>query len=262
VLGNIGITKVQAGESTTTMSLYEFNALTDKTNYLRVKSFRAEYYAELDSFYKKIHEAVISKPFLVIDVRGNGGGAESNYFPLLKYLYTNPIYPDVFQFYATPDIIKRHQESLAVMRADSIRYGKNMIQSTEEIIRQLQAAKMNSFLPPAKQTPITLTTVLPFPRKVILLTDRGCASSCEAFIYNASQSKKVETMGENTGGFVGFGNTQNFKTPCYGYNFQSTTTKYTNLYKYEFTGIPPKVKLQRDIDWIQAAVNRLEKGQF
>jgi hypothetical protein len=261
VLGNIGLRKTGApAADADRKNLYEFKTLTQQTAYLKVTSFDAHLFAELDSFYKSIHPQIIARPYLIIDVRNNGGGAESNYFPLLQYTYTGPIYPDVFRFFATPDHIKRYREALEKMHADSVRYGKDMIRSTEYIIWQLQEAKPYTFLPAPAQTPIRMTPSL-LPRKVIILTNRGCASSCEAFIYNAGQSKKVETMGENTGGYVGYGNVQAFQTPCFGYPFQSTTTKYAKLYRYEFTGLPPKIKPGPGKDWVEAAVDRLEKGK-
>jgi hypothetical protein len=261
-LKDLGLTKVNSQSSNApreNKGFYEFRELNDSTHYLRVSSFWADLNMELDSFYKSIDEHITRKPYLIIDVRNNPGGAEGNYFSLIKYIYTQPIHPDVFEYYATPDNIQRYREAVSRMEADSARYGRGIIQSYRGVVERMVQAKPYTFIQPAKGAVISQDSILSYPKNVVILINRGCASSCEAFVYNASQSSKVVTLGGNTGGFMGYGNTMPLKTPCYNYSFETTTTRYKKLYKYEFTGISPTVELQKGEDWIQKALAFLER---
>ncbi|WP_354353605.1 S41 family peptidase [Pontibacter aydingkolensis] len=67
---------------------YEFKALDKETNYIRLSSFDRGLIDELNAFYESIASDLNSKPFLIIDLRNNGGGDERRYFKLLPYLYT------------------------------------------------------------------------------------------------------------------------------------------------------------------------------
>lgn len=238
---------------------YAFRSLSDSTNYLRVGSFTASLFAELDSFYKSLHSQILGKPYLVIDVRSNGGGSEANYSRLIQYFYADPIYPDEFEYFATPENIQRYREYLALMKADAGRYSARAIENQVYILQQMEAARPFSFFKMNSERPVIRDTAHAWPRKVVILADKGCASSCEAFVYNAGQSKKVVVMGSPTGGFVGYGDAMQHKTPCFGYPFQTTTTKYATLYRYEFKGLPPGIPLKEGTDWIRAAVNHLEQ---
>ena len=65
----------------------EYKTLNDSTSYLRISSFSSELNAKIDSLYKKIDSEILKKPYLIIDVRNNGGGSDGNVYPLLKYIY-------------------------------------------------------------------------------------------------------------------------------------------------------------------------------
>ncbi|WP_460969329.1 S41 family peptidase [Pontibacter aydingkolensis] len=55
---------------------------------MRLSSFDRGLIDELNAFYESIASDLNSKPFLIIDLRNNGGGDERRYFKLLPYLYT------------------------------------------------------------------------------------------------------------------------------------------------------------------------------
>ena len=52
----------------------------------------------------------------------------------------------------------------------------------------------------------TLPAVLPYPRRVAVIVNRGCGSTCEQFVLAARQSKKVTLYGTNTAGVLDYAN--------------------------------------------------------
>ncbi|HEY0751607.1 MAG TPA: S41 family peptidase [Chitinophagaceae bacterium] len=226
---------------------YSFKSLDDKTNYLQLQSFDYRLTNELDSFYTSINDAIKSKPYLVIDLRNNGGGSEGSYLKLLPYAYTKPLSIDSAVVWVSPENIKRYEES--GRPNDSV------------LIKRMKAAKPYSFISQAEDAIYSwaLDSSTVYPKKIALLYNRGTASSAEGMILYYMQSDKVTTMGEPSGGFMGYGNVMSVPTPCGKFTIQCTTIMYAEKSKYEFTGIEPNVKLTKEQDWVQYARDWLNK---
>ena len=220
---------------------YEFKSLDSSTNYLRLSSFDGSLTEELDVFYDSIGSQVKNRPFLIIDLRNNGGGSERSYLKLLQYAYTKPLQIDPAEVWVSAENIKRYEEA---------KHGDN-----KDLIERMKKARPFTFIPQSTETNTTwaLDSVTVFPKKIVLLFNRGTASAAEGMIVYFMQSEKVITMGENSGGYVGYGNVMTAQTPCRKFTIQSTTTKYTEKSKYEFIGIPPMHTVPKKQDWIEYA---------
>lgn len=241
---------------------FEFRELDEQTTYLRLPTFGGEYYSYLDSFYQAVFPKIEAKPYLIIDVRNNGGGSDANVSPLLPLLYTQPIINDeVVEIYATADNASAYERYLERMRADSARYSASTINWFTQMIERMKAAAPGTFIPMSdtEVDTVTLDSVPDLPKKVALLYNRGCASSCETLVFLAQRSDKTILMGENSGGYVGYGNVFSVTTPCHGFGLQVTTTRYRNQRKYEVIGVAPDVRLNNNEDWIEAAKNKLKE---
>ena len=228
---------------------YEFKALNDSTNYIRVSSFDGSLTNELDSFYNEVDTKIKSKPYLVVDIRNNGGGSERSYLNLLQYAYTKPLKLDSSLVWVSPENIKRYEEV-----------------STENnniLIERMKAAKPFTFIPQTEESANTwvLDSATVFPKKIALLFNRGTASSGEGMIVYFMQSDKVITIGENSGGYIGYGNVMTAQTPCEQFTIRSTTTRYFEKSKYEFVGIEPRYKVTKTQDWIRYAEKLLYQGK-
>ena len=224
---------------------YEFREIDSLTNYLRISSLEVNLKQELNSFYQSIDSMVIAKPYLIIDLRDNGGGSEESYFNLMKYVYTKPFTVDLVEVWVSPDNIRKYEND----------------GHSPELIERMKNATPFTFIPQTLN-PVTTweTKGTVNPKKIAILFNRKTASSAEAMILYGMQSDKVITMGENSGGFLGYGNVKNEMTPCGNYIIRCTTTKYKNNSKYEFVGISPQIKLNDSQDWIKAAKVELEKN--
>jgi len=226
--------------------LIRFSILDSQTTMLSIRSFSSSRYRLLDSAYKEIIPRIKKYPRLVIDVRNNGGGADFAYTPLMPLLYTDTIYKDVVDIYNTPGNLAAYRRFDSV----SVQNGNKPVFSRS--ISLMEKAKPYTFVPMGSND--RSTSVFPvnsgYPEKIAILYDRGCASSCESLLFDAMYSKKTIFVGENSGGYTGYGNVMNIKTPC-GKTLSWTTTVYRDQWKYEFVGIPPRFPVPpAETDWV------------
>ena len=223
---------------------YEFRLLDSVTNYLRISSFSISLKQELEQFYQSIDSSVQEKPYLIIDLRDNGGGAEECYTDLLKYHCTKPLTIDLADVWVSPDNIRKYEKE----------------GHPEELIERMKNARPFTFIP-LTQNAITSWEIdgTGFPERIALIFNKKTASSAEGMIMYAMQSDKVITLGENSGGYLGYGNVKTEMVPCGKYIISSTTTMYSEKSKFEFIGITPQIKLKPDQDWVKSAVMVLHK---
>lgn len=241
-LASFGFSKVQTGSESSDKP-YEFKALTDSVNYLRLSDFDARLTDKLDAFYNEIDQAIQSKPYLIVDLRNNGGGSERSYLNLLPYAYTRPLKIDPSSVWVSPENIKRYEETSE--------------ESNKELIDRMKKATPFTFIPQSEKGQDTYTIENPtaYPKKIVLLFNKGTASAAEGLITYFQQSDKVITVGENSGGYIGYGNVMTAEIPCGKFKIRSTTTRYEEKSKYEFVGIPPMHKIAKEKDWVKYALS-------
>lgn len=255
--GWIRIFPISNTTNTETISteIFSFKIIDSNTAYIAIRHFAGRYSTMLDSAYKAVMPEIQKRPNLIIDVRNNGGGSDANYKALMPLIYTDPITNDVVDYYATPDNIKAYTQLRDLYKSKPETYGKDGYMNWQYGIEKMEKAKPYSFTPMTGSTPsISKYKPVPgYPQKVAIIYNRNCASSCESFLFEARNSKKVITVGENSGGYTGYGNVMSITTPC-GNSLGWTTTRYRNQRQYDFTGIPPQHRVpQNETDWIEYA---------
>jgi hypothetical protein len=226
--------------------LIRFAILDSETTLLSIRSFGSDQYKKLDSAYKAVLPQIKKHRRLIIDVRNNGGGADFTYGPLMPLLYTDTIYNDVVDIYNTP------ANKAAYQRFDSISVKNGNAAIFFRSRSLMDKATPYSFVPMG--TGKVSTTTYPvhkgYPEKIAILYNRGCASSCESFLLDARYSSKTILVGENSGGYTGYGDVMSIQTPC-GNTLSWTTTVYRDRWKYEFVGIPPTYRISTaEKDWV------------
>lgn len=65
--------------------------VSEKTLLIRISSFDYEYVDRIKELIESNKSKICSYENLIIDLRGNGGGTDNAYRPLLPYIYTNPV---------------------------------------------------------------------------------------------------------------------------------------------------------------------------
>lgn len=261
-MSTFGLRKLDAGmDAIHAERPYRFQRMDKGTVMLRIASFSGALMAQLDSFYRAHDAEIRSSKDLIIDVRGNGGGSEACWIGLLPYFYTAPIELDRTELLVAPGNIERYRERLAVMRADSANFGAQAIASTSGMIGRMEEAPSGTFIAQFAEAPapIMLDTVLALPMRVWILQDRRCASATESLLYYAGKSSKVTTVGTRSGGYVGFGNV--LPTQVCGYPIGCTTTRYHDLARYEFVGIPPEMQVGGDDDALERVLHVIRDGR-
>ncbi|MCB2409124.1 S41 family peptidase [Hymenobacter lucidus] len=228
--------------------------------YLRLPSFAGEQWAQLDSLYRAVAPRILRSKYLIIDVRDNPGGADRNVTPLLPFFYARPIKEtQAEEYYVTADNLRRYEEYLRRLQADSARYGSDAVWSFRQKLTWLKQVPLNSFVlnPQSTQKTYTLTASL-LPLKVAVLYNRGCASACETLLFWARQPSKAVLVGENSAGFVGYGNSLPVTTPCQGFVLNVSTLRFKNQLAYEETGVAPHIRLRDNEDWLAQTLRILQ----
>ncbi len=237
-----------------------FHTVKDSTVLLRIPSFMEGYTNKIDSLYVAAKTAIETHPYLIIDVRNNGGGNSSNFNKLIPFLYTKPIIDsEVVELYATKDIIKLYEDEFNELMKDSTQVNTETIKAFKEGIQDLKKAKPNSFVRQGEDLDSIILSPLKYPKKVAIVYNSGCASACEDLLFKAKHSDKTILLGDNSGGFVGYGNIFTVYTPCYKLGLSCSTTRYSTQWQYEVIGITPDKKLDYNNDWIEQAIEILKK---
>lgn len=201
-------------------------------------------------------EKLLKTPNLIIDLRGNGGGSDHTFQPLLPFLYTGPVRVGGFDLYATEDNARLFDE----LAADPDRPEENRA-SLRKTAAELRA-NLGKFVT-GEDGAFELDAVLPNPRRIAVLVDRGCMSSCEGFVDVARQSSKVTLFGENTGGAFDYGNINVVRTPCQDYALAyGTARKRGRQGSVDLHGMAPDVRIPEGelfpVEWVRRALEKEE----
>lgn len=229
------------------MGLVEFSVLDSQTTMLSVSSFSAKFGKSLEEAYKKYIPQIKAHAYFILDVRNNGGGSDQSYKTLMELIYTGPYEGDVMEYYATPANIKAYEDYDASLR--------NNPDAEQDVFKYpialMKKARPYSFtaFDNGKAERYVYQGNNGFPLKVAILYNKGCASSCESLLIEAMHSNKTILVGENSGGYTGYGNVMKIETPQ-GRILRWTTTVYREEWKYEFVGIPPHYRIPAGTrDW-------------
>lgn len=229
--------------------LIRFSVLDSTTAFLSIRSFNAAQQSKLDSAYSVIIPQIKKYPKLIIDVRNNGGGSDLGYKQLMPLLFTDPFKSDVVEFFATPANINAYKEHDEVLQ--KLNPGSKPVFAAQTAM--MEKATPYTFVTMGSGQPATMRYPVNkgYPEKIAVLYNKFCASSCESFLFETLNSSKTIRVGENSGGYTGYGNVMNIQTPC-GNTLNWTTTVYRDQWRYEFVGIPPQYKVPVDeTDWVE-----------
>jgi hypothetical protein len=177
-----------------------FKQLDEQTSYLRISSFEANHIQEIDSVIKANTVLLEKLPYLIIDVRNNGGGLDISYRPLKRLMYTDPVKSIGVDLLATPyniDITLQLINSVAELPdAEKKEYSDLMDKARKSNQR------MFDFFPDTVQT----SSSIPYPQKIAIIINERCGSTTEQFLFEAKQSRKVTLFGTHTTGVLDYAN--------------------------------------------------------
>lgn len=228
----------------------EYREPDPETAYLRIPTFNANWYAKLDTFYRKYDSLILTKPNLIIDVRNNGGGSDACVWPLLKYIYTKPFRTDYVDVYVTQENIRKSIAWYDENKNDTVNFDRPYLDEVLAEIESMKNAPDHSFIPRSSGELVQLDQTRQFPKKVAIITNKYCASSCETLLFVARESDKAIIVGENSGGYVGYGEVSTVQTPHFHFDLVCSMTRYQQQREFEEIGISPDYYLNNDSEWI------------
>lgn len=210
--------------------------VTDKTYLIRVPSFGSQ----MDSWIvHAVDSFMVSQcQNLIIDIRGNTGGSDAAYWPLLCLCYDHQ---------ATFDGVEmRNSSGNRVFWAESLQDT-----TTDESIRHLYSHFLQSsdeWVVSTTDTVWTIDTVYPYkPKKISIIIDPVVASSGEQFLIDVkASSNRVTVFGrDNTIGCLDYSNCRVATFPNSGSMITIAMSRSLRLPDrgIDETGIAPDVRI-------------------
>lgn len=179
--------------------------LSDDTVLLQVHSFHPEAGNRLNRALHEHRQALAGRSNWIVDVRSNHGGSDSAYMPLLPWLLSGDIAEVQLEFLATGDNVESTLK-LCELYAPGDQQCEEFV---KPIVGTMLMARPGSFVRTAKDEVAFLSvpeTQHENPRRVAVLMDEDCVSSCEQFLLTVRQSFRVKLLGRNSGGNLDYSN--------------------------------------------------------
>ncbi|WP_299986124.1 S41 family peptidase [uncultured Pontibacter sp.] len=231
-------------------------AYIDGIPYLRLPDFYSVERSYVDSLMKSNHEKIMKSDFMIIDVRGNSGGNDGTYFPVLPYVLSGPIELPINGFWLSEYNTQMIIEALAAMKGLSV---EEYAEKEKEEYDGFMANKGTAYFEDDGDSWTFKTdTLYNGPKKVIILADKATASSGETFIYRANQSIKVVVYGQNTAGVVDGFNGIPKDVGCFEVVFPSSyRAKDIKENPIDPYGIAPDVFVNEKMDALEYAIEHM-----
>lgn len=171
--------------------------LSPQTALLTIPSFLPQTREPLRALLAKNRRPLASHRNWIIDVRGNDGGADTAYAPLLPLLLPQGWFEASEQVFVTQANIKAH-EHLCELVAPGDAGCESQVDDT---MRRMRAAAPGTWIQQEDaggwrhERPAVIEPRR--PARVAVLMDSRCASSCEAFLLTVRQGFGVKLVGHS-----------------------------------------------------------------
>lgn len=239
--------------------LVTFRKLNDDFLYVKLAVFDQREVGKLDSMLAANRELLARTPYLIMDLRGNGGGNTSTSDEMARLIYTNPIVYPAWDYRSSEEFIKSKERELKAYKDTTDPYYKR-------VVNLLNAAKAN----PGKMVKdsgdlVRTLDIDPksYPRQIAFLIDKGSGSATEFYIFEGKQSKKVTLFGTNSYGVMDYGSDQDFRI-CDGmYNLATPWGRngWVKDFRIDNVGFKPDVSIpEGEKDWIGYVQKFYSKG--
>lgn len=225
--------------------------------YLRLPDFYSVGRSFVDSLMRSNHNAIMNTDFMIVDVRGNNGGSDGTYFPILPYVLSGPIELPMNGFWLSEYNTEMIIGALAANKGLSVEeYAEQEKEEYEGFISNKGTAY---FKYPENSWTFNADTIYSGPKKIMILTDKETASSGETFVYRINQSNKVVVYGQNTAGVVDGFNGLPKDIGCFEVVFPSSyRAKDIKENPIDPYGIAPDVFVDEKVDVLRYAIEHMK----
>jgi hypothetical protein len=223
----------------------------DSTLLFSIPNFQADNKKIIDSLIKTNKNKLLKTPYLIIDLRNNGGGSDGSWQEIIPYIYTNPIKILGNDLLASDETISEYDE-LYHWDKRYQQQRKQLLDTLKKKTERLTLRYHDSYL--------KVDSVTPNPKRVAILINENCVSSGEAFLLSAKQSMKVILMGQPSSGVLDYSNVICVQCPSFAFKLVYPTTRAHWLpeYSVDREKIKPDIYLEYNQDWIKSAIKILK----
>jgi peptidase S41-like protein len=210
-----------------------FRILSTKTALIAVPSFETAFKGKVAKLVKDHRAEILKHPNLIIDVRGNGGGSDYVYSPLLPFIRANRVHQFGVEFLATLENVKATDTVAKEVAATC----PECAASITTIAKRMQDAPAGTFVSAGPDQDYDPSDVTRNPQRVAILIDRRCGSSCEQFALDARRHFKVKLFGRPTFGSLDYSNLRPTDLPSGKRRIWRATSRSRRLPELPIDGI-------------------------
>jgi hypothetical protein len=179
--------------------------LDDSTALLTLPDFGSA--KPIDSVLAAHPGRLATTPHLIIDIRGNGGGSDNSFASVMRLIYTDSVFRNGVEALASPG-------NIGALRARFASAPDGPRRRAADSVLTLMERHQGEFVLMSAATYYKYDAVIAMARDVVIISGRFCASSCEQFLLDAKQSRKVTVLvGQNTYGMLDFSNVRTAPLP-------------------------------------------------
>jgi hypothetical protein len=235
-------------------NVFQLKNLDDSTLFLSLPNFAEENIDIVDNLIKTNKDKILRTPFLIIDMRENGGGTDLAFHSILPFIYTNPYKLYGNDILASKENIAWFEQGLCIR--DIPKEWREFI----PVLLKRMKENPGKLVVYAEGGYIKRDSVTTNPRKVIILI-KGSGSSGEQFLLHAKESKKVVMLGQPTLGILDYSNITPREFPSSAFHLSLPQTRSRSLpnFSVDKEKIKPSVYLTDDQDWIEEARKHLKR---
>lgn len=265
---HLQVTPADAGEAHPAAALRqlpECRPLSAQTLLLRLPDFAAASAPAIASLLAGAGATLAAHLCWIIDVRGNGGGCDQAFAPLLPWLLDGEFVAPGVEALVTA-------ENLAGWEALGSFLPGEQQAAWQGWLAQLRRAEPGSLVGLDAALWPRAASVAPAqrPRRVAVLIDAACGSSCEEFLLAVRQSYRVKLLGRRTAGALDYSNLLPRLLPSGQLQLWYATTRSRRLpdLPIDGHGVVPDLLLplppegQDDAAEVEAARRWLEGGRL
>lgn len=183
-----------------------FKDLGNKNYYIKIGSFQSQNRKKVGQIVSDNRDKLREANNLIVDIRGNSGGSDSTYFPLLPYIYSGEVELLPMAIW-TSEYNKENYFKDWLSAEDSLK--------KTPFYNVMQEKESKLFYWKDENYTHKLDTIFSNPKHVGIIMDEESASSAETFVLRSQQSNRVTTFGQNTSGTVDGFNGNSIVTDCY-----------------------------------------------
>jgi len=177
----------------------QFEIVSEDAALIRARSFIPRFREPLEQLVAEHREEILARPELIIDLRGNGGGADATYRVLAELVYSKPVTEIGMDALATLENIAAWEQVLR-----DINLPPAVQKEFEDRVAAMKQ-RPGEWVSMGEDLVITREGV-EAPSRVAILIDGLCGSTCEQFVLEARQSDKVRLFGTPTAGVIDYAN--------------------------------------------------------